>query len=58
MLWMNGRKKKGPLRTEAEYITWLDAGVHKSNDLHEAAAFPLPNSVTSYLNLLKNLDQL
>lgn len=56
---MNGRKKKkGPLRTEAEYITWLDAGVHKSNDLHEAAAFPLPNSVTSYLNLLKNLDQL
>lgn len=51
-------EKKGPMRTKAEYITRLDTGVHKSNDLHEAAAFPLPNSVTSYLSLLKNLDQL
>lgn len=37
---------------------WLNAGVHKSNDLHEVAAFPLPSSVTNYLNLLMHLDQL
>lgn len=37
---------------------WLNAGVRKSDDLHEVAAPPLPSSVTSYLSLLKHLEQL